>query len=354
MKELRYRVTDIENIQTKILQEYISLALLEKYPNDSWKQGYKEDVRRGKDGKFFASYSGAWKKIMQKGIDNYSVMDMDITSMMCALNHMKSMQKCRFSKIEYCLNKIQDSRNFKSHLDSNETAIDLFMWICATLFDLKEFVSLIGCYSDLSDQAKEQYVKKYTEIIEGLTEQVKSDYLEYLDTQDMLKTIRRIKGTREELDYLGELFDIYRCDDNRIDWNRVCKFTLLAAEEGCVLALNQAASFLIDGYFVDTDFNKAAQYLLQRGSHANIKDKLTLASLYINGLVDNHSPVEGWELILKLKDDKMVIVKERKGKYIFYNLISKKTTSKEALEKYEKEQMEILKEAEKEIKKNRI
>ena len=77
--KIRNRIGDIKILQAHILQDYFKMALAANFIDDTWKSIFHDEVQKGVKSDFSRSYVGAWEKMQLKGMDHYSIDDMDTT-----------------------------------------------------------------------------------------------------------------------------------------------------------------------------------------------------------------------------------------------------------------------------------
>lgn len=326
--DTKYRVTDLRDLQTKIIQAFLKMEIDTEYPDGAWRDSFYEEVKREKDGRNAVSYKGTWEKILEKGIDHLSIDDLDTTAMTAILNYMRCFNKCEFFKMKKVTTGIQSDRNFEAHMNSNETIEELYDWISATIFNLKNFVFAAEKNSHAEDSIKEGFAKEYLHKIKDIDTLAKADLESYYAHKGVLKQVQRIKNSKRMLDdYYAAFWPIMRAVGPTGDWTELAEFVIAAAEAGIEFAYSEAAEMYFSGRGVEKDFLKSEYYcrkaLDSELRKSDVRTAVILASIYINGLCESEPREYGWAILDHYKDSFTFEEKETDG-IITFEPISKR------------------------------
>jgi len=133
-------------MQVHILQDYFRMALAINFVDDAWKPKFYDEVQKGVKSQYSPSYIGAWNKMQLKGMDDYSIDDMDITIITAILKNpiVGPFNSCKFKNIYQYLNYIQDARNIDAHTTGNEADSELLQWAYGSLHNISRFISTVA------------------------------------------------------------------------------------------------------------------------------------------------------------------------------------------------------------------
>ena len=321
--DTKYRVTDLRDLQTKILQAFLKMEIDTEYPDGAWRDSFYEEVKREKDGRNAVSYKGTWEKILEKGIDHFSIDDLDTTAMTAILNYMRCFNKCEFFRMKKVTTGIQSDRNFEAHMNSNETIEELYDWISATIFNLKNFVFAAEKNSHAEDSIKEDFAKEYLHKISDIDILAKADLESYYAHKGVLKRVQRIKNSKMAMkEYHSESLSLLRAAGSSGDWSEYAEFVIASAEADIEFAYYEAAKLFFYGKGVEIDYLKSEYYCRKvleerQGGSSNVEIASILASIYINGLSDSETPEYGRAILDRFKDSYTFEEKDQDGIIVF-------------------------------------
>ncbi len=331
--KLRNRIAEIKILQAHILQDYLKMALVTNFIDDTWKSIFHDVVQSAVNAQNnnSPSYVGAWKKIQLRGMDHYSVDDMDTTIIIAILkNPIKSPFDCfKFNKIDQYLDYLKEDRNIDAHTTGNETDSELLQWAYGSLQDISRFISAAAKYSKGSDDERNSYARKYEAEIKSLRLQFENDYKEAFRAEEIEQSINqdieRIKTSKDPFRTYVEIEGQYinkRDTEGKIDLILHRKFIQTAADAGIVWACPLIGDLYFEGILIDVDYSKAAEYYENELSQLVPEQKLRLASIYINDLCNSsHSKEEGMTIIKSCESpQREIITYTSKDGYEFYSL----------------------------------
>ncbi len=332
--KIRNRVIDIKTLQTHILQDYFRMALAANFPDDTWKPIFYNEVQKGV--KYSLSFVGAWNKIQLKSMDHYSINDMDTSIIIAILKGKKDgpFNSCYFNNIYTCLDSLQNDRNIDAHITGNETDYELFDWACGSLYNINKFISAVSKaeYCKVSCDERNSYARKYQVEIEALSLQFKNDYDESFKEKEIEQTINwnveRIKTSKDPFITYVEIKEQYlnkQNDEGKRDFIMYNKFMQAASDAGIVWACCWIGDIYFEGLITDVDYIKAAEYYEKGFDQLVPKQKLRLASIYINNLCSSSLKKEEGMTILKSCESprwKIITYSTKEG-YEFYSLKKK-------------------------------
>lgn len=331
--KIRNRIADIKTLQAHILQDYLSMALAANFSDNTWKPIFRDEVQKSVNSQFSRSYVGAWDKMQLKGLDDYSVDDMDTTIITAILKGPKDgpFGCCKFNKINQYLDYLQDDRNIEAHTTGNETDSELLQWAYGSLHNIGRFISAVANAKDcnVSYDKRNSYARKYQAEIESLRLQFENDYKEAFGSeeidQSINRDIERIKNSKDSYRTYVEIQGQYnnkRNDEGKLDILLYNRFMCAAADAGIIWACPLIGDYHFEGLLTDVDYIKAAEYYEKGFSQLVPPQKLRLASIYINDLCgSSHKKEEGMTILKSCENPRWdIITYTSKEGYEFYSL----------------------------------
>lgn len=314
--QIRNRIADIKMVQAHILQDFFRMGLACNSSGDEWKTYFQEEVKAGANSQYPRSYGGAWDKIQIKGIDNYSVDDMDTTIIIAILKNRGHFDCYKFRKIYQSLDNLQDDRNIDAHATGNETDSEILQWAYGSLHNIRKFVTDVDKSSYASDEDRHTFARKYQSEIETLRKHFEDDYKEVLRDEEIEHAIKRdIDVIRASNNPFGTYVDIKgrylktRDSTGRVDFNLMYRFLLSAADEGIIWTCPSLGDNYFEGLMTAVDYKKAEEYYIKGLRELTPPQKLKLASIYINGLGDpSHTKEEGMDILKSCESSRWNIV----------------------------------------------
>jgi hypothetical protein len=338
--KIRNRITDIKALQVHILQDYFKMALAINFVDDAWKPKFYDEVQKGVKSQYSPSYIGAWNKMQLKGMDDYSIDDMDITIITAILKNpiVGPFNSCKFKNIYQYLNYIQDDRNIDAHTTGNETDSELLQWAYGSLHNISRFISNVANAKNckVSDDERNSYARKYQAEIESLRLQFENDYKESFGAEEIEQSINRnverIKTSKDPHITYMEIERQYfnkRDNEGNRDFFLYNRFMQTAADAGIVWACSWIGDVYFEGLITDVDYIKAAEYYEKGFSQLVPQQKLRLASIYLNNLCSSsHTKEEGIAILKSCESPRWeIITYTSKDSYEFYSLKRNKHNS---------------------------
>lgn len=331
--KIRNRIADIKALQAHILQDYLIMALEVNFLDNTWKPIFRDEVQKSVKSQFRQSYVGAWDKMQLKGLDDYSIDDMDTTIITAILKGPQygAFGCCKFNKINQYLDYLQDDRNIEAHTTGNENDSELLQWAYGSLHNISRFISAVANAKDcnISDNKRNSYAQKYQAEIESLRLQFECDYkgafrAEEID-QCINRDITRIKNSKDPYRTYVEIEGEYinkRNDEGRPNILLHSRFIYAAADAGIIWACPLIGDCHFEGLLTEVDYIKAAEYYEKGFSQLVPQQKLRLASIYLNNLCSSSNKKEEGMKILKSCEDPRweIITYISKEGYEFYSL----------------------------------
>ncbi len=338
--KIRNRIVNIKTLQAHILQDYFSMALAANFIDDKWKSIFWDEVQKGVNSDYSRSYIGAWEKMQIKGLEHYSIDDMDTTIITAILKYPKGgpFSNCKFQNIFQYLDYLQEDRNIDAHTTGNETESELLQWAYGSLHNISRFINAVAKARDckVPDDQRNSFARKYQAEIESLRLQFENDYKEAFRAEEIEQSINqdieRIKTSKDPFRTYVEIEGQYinkRDNEGKSDLILYKKFMQIAADAGIVWACPLIGDVYFEGLLTDVDYIKAAEYYEKGFSHLLPPQKLRLASIYLNDLCNSsHTKEEAMTIIQSCESPRWeIITYTSKDGYEFYSLKRNKNNS---------------------------
>lgn len=175
------RLPDVKKLESNILQDYLKLVI-----KPQWAEELYEIAKRKVNGQYKASYQPIYKRMRDKGVENYTVEDMDISCICQIVLYEPSLLAGTIdnqikNSVRGIMIDIRDDRNDYGHLSDNEADEELYDLGRRILRDLKTFVELVDDKSTFLDEEELiKFRKKSKEKINNLQKTLDEERIELI------------------------------------------------------------------------------------------------------------------------------------------------------------------------------
>lgn len=327
--DIRNRMATIKKLRTNACQDYLNLVLV-----CNWKDELETVIENEIKTKYANTYIPTRRIMREKGKDNYSVYDMDITIINAIIVHHNKelLHSIQQDTIDAFL-KIKDDKNDMSHANDNEEDSELYSQSFLFLSKLKYFIRTvdekeINAIDNLDRQA---FLQKYTKEIKELENTIVEERFEANHTNYKIKkdinTILNSSNQQMAWNLLLESYmKAWRLDGGEKDY---CAFITEAAKAGIIQAYEYAADYYIQ---IEKDYDMAEKYLYYLYENKvtgkyNVQLMMKLAAIYLHSLSKHKG--DGHAVIKSLIDDGYNIQKNPEGtQYILVSNVDGRTCYK--------------------------
>lgn len=256
------RLNDVDKLVTTIIQDYLSLILY-----DDWKTTLYKYIKTGNiDNSIRYKYANEYNKILEKGIDSYSIKDVDITFMYEIIRSKDITLNPRLEdKLFKYLGIVVDDRNEYKHISYNEDEEELYLMGLLHLCHIRRFLKRFNTYENNVDiQCRANFFDKYIKEVNSL-----KDILD----EERIKAVEFTK----EIDYLIESY--FASNDKLAAWldikefymkkpfaniedkmKELDKFSIIAYDNGIVEAKHNAINYLL---FEEKNYTRVEKILIE-------------------------------------------------------------------------------------------
>lgn len=297
--KIRNRLQDIRDAQTRVLQDFFELEIIQYFPNDQWISELYTIVESNQSS---PSYAGAWSKFQRKGINGFTIKSMDTTLILAVLNWKNNLTRKvnynEFKQIQKRFSSLSDDRNFNAHMNSNETSSELFQWACGTINNIRVFIDAVCKHSTAQPQAVLDFSQKHDAVLDKLSKELESDYAEERKEQEIeIRIQREILEIQKSPDPQKTYYAVTEKYHREQDYELDRRFMLCATEAGIPYSSPFVGDLYFEGLTVEKDYIKAATCYEQGLQHLKPHQIVRLGSIYINQISTKRSQAEGQQMV---------------------------------------------------------
>ena len=313
--EIKNRLPDVYNLMAETCQDYLRLIV-----KDGWQQQFYSKVEEGKEGVHKNKYIEAYNDIRDKGVDYYSVDDMDITVIfifVCYCGIIFSSKKTRDA-----LEKVKNDKNsLQSHIKLNEPSEELYLRAILALYNLRDFVRTVDNEErQIKDSLRAIYRKTHIDRIKNLVAVLDDERIDIVQKKkEHEKNIQIVLNSKNPSLEWEKVVNMYfsRCAVNKTQ-EEFLRFAVAASDAGISYAHIYAANYY---YFIRDYSEFERRLLLDLARDNNIprkkaQDILTRINLLLKRgkILPNSEETE--QLIDRIISEGFVISKDDEGMYL--------------------------------------
>lgn len=265
---IRNRTSDIAVLRCHICQDFLKMIV-----TDNWQETLYKFVQDNISGQYKNNYIEQYKIIRSKGIENYSIDDMDVPFIAKVLQYAPQISAHKLNKSTLkVLSCIKEDRNATNHSSENESDEELYLRSLISLRDLSDFIHTVDLYETaISDEARSIFTRKYSKELTDLKLIIYNDCIE---TFQIERDIQLIKASENQTETFQQIHQSYigrrRLDDtNR---NLLNIFEIKAANSGIKDAYGYAEIYC---EYILHDFDKAAYWyekMIRENNELNVQN----------------------------------------------------------------------------------
>ena len=319
--DIRNRMATIKKLRTNACQDFLSLVLVH-----NWKDVLETVIENETKKQYANTYIPTRRIMREKGKDEYSVYDMDITIINAIIvHHNKELLNSIQQDTINAFLKIKDDKNDMSHANDNEDDSELYSQSFKFLRNIKEFIRTVDEkeINSIDNTNRQAFLQKYSKEIKELEKTIDKERFETNHTYYKIeKDIKTILESDNKQMVWNLLFESYSkgllLEGGEKEY---CAFIVEAAKAGIIQAYEYAADYYIQ---IEKDYDMAEKYLYylyenKVNERYNVQLMMTLADIYLHNLSKHKG--DGHAVINSLIDDGYNIQKTPKGTQ--YILVSK-------------------------------
>lgn len=197
---IQNRSADVKKLCTNALQDFLKLVIKADWKNDFYNICNKNCPK----GKYCSNYSGAYEKILEDGLEKYDIRQMDITLICVLLEFNTNLLNYKLDDNTLEIVRfLRESRNFESHLSTNEEDEELYMEALIYLYKMKMFLkSIIRSSKIPKTEEKMKFYQKYIKNVSELMFKIDDERFELVAKyKQFQKDVDQILNARNENKY---------------------------------------------------------------------------------------------------------------------------------------------------------
>lgn len=330
--EIKYIVSEIDELICKALQDYLSLVV-----NNNWQEklfSIAEDavINNHFKSKYIAVYNTL---VDMDDISKFATSDMDVTLIVSVVYYRHDFVNIKDETREALYHLSQD-RNQSGHSTKNETPDELFERGISALRNLEVFIRSVDNNEDsIPKNERSKYRNQYMNSIKRLRESLREERDYISQKRIILKDIQRILESNDPPREWLKVSKPYFEDKLLTNKEDFYAFITEAAKAGIVQAYPIAGDYY---YHIVHDYDLAEKYLSYL--YINRKDKqydnpymLLLANIYLNKLSEHSGDDKSIVNMLIAEGHSIKLAKDGKS-YVFCQKASDKDSLVDPISKY--------------------
>ena len=257
------RISQVDELRTKIFQNFLKLMVLDDWKNNLYKNAERCILNNSKNK---VKYGDAYNLMIEKGIENYSIEDMDVSFMNVAILNCKGFNKRITDSVFRLRQMIVDDRNDCDHSSKNEPEEELYLKGLLDLCHLRRFVSAVNRDENkIALEDRKKYFKESIDKIVTLKNLLDEERIKFVqENKGFDKDIKRILSSENRFNTWvmveGEYLSLYKKDKDL--FNRFC---VRAFDTG----IEEAEIGAIDYFWLKQDYTELENRLINY--HQNLK-----------------------------------------------------------------------------------
>ena len=236
------RSDDVIKLRCHICQTFIKMIAV-----DNWRTVLYPFVQEKIKGPYKDKYVEQYKAMRQKGIENYSFDDMDVSFIVNILQYCPKIAIVTPTKdTSIALKHLREDRNITDHSSKNEPDEELYLRALIALKDLQSFLHTVDLNEvTIPDETRAQFVQEQSKAINDLKLEIYNDCIEMFQIK---KDIQLILSSDNQGDTFLRMYQSYNekallSDENRI---QLWRFTIEASNAGIKNAHGLAAIYYLN------------------------------------------------------------------------------------------------------------
>lgn len=243
--KIRNRTADVVELRCHICQDFMGMLAV-----DDWRKILYPFIQKAVNGPYKDNYIEQYKTIRRKGIENYSIDDMDVPFIVNILRFgPKGLTITTIANnTRIALNEIKEDRHITGHSSENETDEELYLRALISLKDLQNFLHAVDINeTTIPDKKRAHFVQKYSKEITDLKLEIYNDCIE---TFQIKKDIQLILSSDNQSDAFQQIHQSYwdrahLSEENKI---QMSKFVIEASNAGIKNAHSYAATYYLNDF----------------------------------------------------------------------------------------------------------
>lgn len=243
--KIKNRTADIVELRCHICQDFMKMLVV-----DDWKKILYPFIQNAINGPYKDNYIEQYKTIRRKGIENYSIDDMDVPFIINILRFgPKGLTIANIANnTRNVLNEIKEDRHITGHSSENESDEELYLRALVSLKDLQNFLHTVDINETIiPDEIRSLFVQKYSKVIANLKLEIYDDCIVEFQIK---KDVQLILSSTNEKEVFLRIFKSYSdkallSDENKL---QMMRFVIEASNAGIKCAHSFAAAYFLNDF----------------------------------------------------------------------------------------------------------
>jgi len=268
---IRNRMADVVKLRCNICQDLLSLII-----KPSWRQIIFEIAKDQIDNKkaYKDKYISAYDKMRDKGLENYSIADMDVSFILQVIFYCQESISTISPETKNALRIVGADRNYMGHPSENEAVEELYQEGISALYNLEKLIKTFDRNeTDIDYTARTEFRDKYITLIKSLKGTLDDERIEFVQREkEMDKDISNLLNSKKPLNTWVKIKERYGFNHpvNNDTLLKFCEFAVKASEAGVKEAYEDATIY----YFSIKKYDKVEEmlsliYKISNGKNVN-------------------------------------------------------------------------------------
>lgn len=287
--KIKNRTADVSELRCHICQDFMKMLAV-----DDWRKILYPFIQNAVTGPYKDNYIEQYKTIRRKGIETYSIDDMDVPFIVNILRFgPKALTITTIANnTRNALNEIKADRHIKGHSAENESEEELYLQALISLKDLQNFLHTVDINeTTIPDQKRSRFVQKYSKDIADLKLEIYNDCIE---TFQIKKDIQLILSSDDQDSTFLQIYQSYHDKSRLSEENKaqMSRFLLEASNAGIRSAHSHAATYFL---FIQHDLDEAThryEMMIEGIEELSIPDARELINFVNHAYMTGKKPTE--------------------------------------------------------------
>lgn len=200
---IRNRMNDVEKLRCNACQDFLKMIIIKNWQNELYTlaSSNKDEM----------VYRAVYQKMRASGIEQYSVDDMDVTTIFEIVKGCSIIKQRVDNRTFTALRNVKEDRNTTGHSSKNEPDADLYLDALISLKNLKAFIETVDSSElTIDDSERKAFLQKYTRSINELQSLIDDERIEIIKRErDIDKSVQSILDSEDPLKQWVQVCDYY-------------------------------------------------------------------------------------------------------------------------------------------------
>lgn len=293
----RNRMADVIKLRSNACQDYLKMII-----TDGWQRSLYDRAKDKieKDERHKEKYIPAFTTMRAKGVENYSIDDMDVSFISEIVHACKEFIPTQ-AKTRKAMEILTEDRNIKGHSNENEEDEELYFQGLIALQNLKKFVQTVDqVETAIPDAERCEYVRHYITKIDDLQKLLDEERISLVQRNMRInRDIQHILGSKDQQKAWCDLFGVYNKQGDMLkDDSLFYAFVVKASDAGIREAHGLAANYFMLMRHNYQEAEKRMMWLFNSSEHIPAGDAHTITDLITHYMFSGNNITEGMQKLV--------------------------------------------------------